>query len=107
MGSSAAVKDMPSRYKPPPNERRIPTNFRLPVSLRKKLETVVEFWRARADAEGEAPEAIDAIDMTYVVSTVLGDAMDAELAEFGGMPKDDDALREVVDRIKKRTPKKQ
>lgn len=105
MPATAAVRTMSSRYRRPPEPKK-PTSHRLPVSVIRKTEVVRKLWRARAEVEGALADEVEDINDTHVVATLLAEALDAELAEFGGMPKDDQALKEVVARIKKSAPKK-
>jgi hypothetical protein len=95
---------MTSRYRLPPGPKK-PTSHRLPVSVIRKIEMIRELWKARAEADGESPEYVDDINDTHVVSTLLDIATDAELAEFGGMPKDESALKAMVAGLKKAAKK--
>lgn len=96
--------NVPSRYKRPP-EKKFPTSHRLPGSVIRKVEMIREIWKARAEADGEAADVIDDINDTHVVSTLLAEATDAELGELGGVPRDDKALQEILERIKKKKSK--
>lgn len=78
---------VPSRFKVP--ERRKQVAARLPESLVRKLEAAVRYWKMRAVDEGKKPEEVDDINQTWVIEVLLGDALDAELQQFGGLPKDE------------------
>lgn len=101
MASSQAESDSMTRYKRPA-EKREPTSHRLPISTIRKIEMVRKLWQAKAEAEASPNEELDEINDTHVVSTLLAEALDLELQEFGGMPKDAAALEEMVERIKKK-----
>lgn len=96
---------MSSKFAEPP-EKRVPTSHRLPVSTVRKIEVVRELWRAVAEANGKDQVAVEDINDTHVVSLLLASALDAELAEFGGLPVDDRALEQMKERIRKQTPLK-
>lgn len=91
--------DMTSRYRKPP-EKRQPTSHRLPTSLVRKVSIIRDLWKARAEAEGLSEDDFEDINDTHVVSQLLSEAADAELAEFGGLPADEKALATMIAKIK-------
>ena len=90
--------DMATDSKLPDPKR--PFSARVFGSTLAKLEVLVQIWATRAKTQGEKEDVIEAIDMPHVVNVLLADAVDAELAPWGGMPKDKAAtallLKEVA-----------
>lgn len=94
--SSNQVEDVTSAYRPPDPRRQL--NVRIRGSVHAKLAAIVAIWRERAAAEGADA---DDIDTTYVVETLLGNAVDGELLQWGGHPDTDEKLAAVLKSIRK------
>lgn len=97
MNVASRSTPMPSRFSIP--ERRKQVAARLPESLVRKLEAAVRLWKIQAKAEGKTPDDIDDITQTWVIEVLLGHALDAEIAQFGGLPPDEDSWKAVEKRI--------
>lgn len=91
-------REMPSRFKVP--ERRKQVAARLPESLVHKLEAAVRLWKIQAQAQGKRPEEVEDINMTWVIEVLLGDAVEAELQQFGGLPSSDEGWKAVEKAIR-------
>lgn len=89
---------MPSRFKVP--ERRRQVGARLPETLVQKLEAVLRLWRIQAEAQGKNTDEIEAINLTWVIEILLGDAVDSELAQFGGLPTSEESWKAVEKTIR-------
>jgi len=98
------VPDMTSVFSVPDIKKT--TSFRLAESLRLKIDAVREVWVALAEARGEDKAAIDQIDFTFVITTLLGRQADEELAQFGGYA-DTPEKKAVQLRVIRDTAKKQ
>lgn len=86
-------------------EKRVPLNFRVPASLKRDLQAIMDTWQwmaeARADAEAEASKKPDAeakardvkdVDLTFVCERLLRIGLEGAWAQMGqragleGMP---------------------
>ena len=76
--------DMSSMFTKPDLKKT--TSFRLPESVRQKIERTVALWRETARLEGCSEAEVSAIDNSYVMVTLMARGADSELAQFGGMP---------------------
>jgi hypothetical protein len=94
-------------YKRPSDTKRVPLNFKVPGSLKKRLEGLMRLWKARALVDDEDP---DEITLTYVLENILPSAIDAtwadDMKEVGmdhpGMPRDEQEWEELLALLKKR-----
>lgn len=89
---------MPSRFRVPIRRKQIAA--RVPEAMAAKLEALVKLWKMKAGAEGKRQEEIDDINQSWVIEVLLGDAIDSELQQFGGLPKDDDGWKAMEKSIR-------
>lgn len=100
MGAAVALDWSYVEYFEPPPEKRVPLNFRVPVSLKEHLQAIVDLWKIKAQSAGHDPEGID---MTYVCERLLRVGVDGVWAQEGkiagldGAPRND-AEREALKR---------
>lgn len=80
--------------------------------VKKKLLATVEIWQANtrlekerrcaleklspADTKRVVEDAVNDVDLTYVIDKLLGKAVDVELAQWGGYPETPEKLAAVV-----------
>lgn len=101
MQLAQALDDVP--YFEPP-EKRVRLNFKVPASLRAKLEAVMRLWKIRAEANGRDPEDID---LTFVCARLLAVGVDGAWAEAGqlaglsGMPSSEEEWKVLTRAIQK------
>lgn len=82
-----AVPQMPSGFDVPTLKKVLSARVR--VSSHEKLENIVALWKERAKLQGEPERVVDAINASHVVDTLLAEALDGELAQFGGFARTD------------------
>lgn len=78
--------EMPSALKPPDPKKQLSARVR--GSILAKAKAVAALWAERVRASGDE-EAASQIDVTYVVDSLLGKALDDELVHWGGFPSTD------------------
>lgn len=82
--------EMASSYRSPDPRKTL--SARVPSSVHEKLAAILRLWKLRAETEGKDSEDID---LTAVVSALLADKTDEELAQWGGLPKTEASWAEV------------
>ncbi len=87
----SASHTMPTAFRTPTKRKQV--SARLPESQVEKLQAVVRLWKAQAEAQKEDPEGID---QSWVIEVLLGHALDAELAQFGGLPETEAQWKEAL-----------
>ena len=95
--------DMASNFQSPDPKK--PLNVRLRTSVHLMLADIRDCWREKAKAEGKSKEAIEAIDITYVLDRIMPTACQAELAQFGGYSETEAAKANQLKAIRESTPK--
>ncbi len=96
---------MPSRFEVPELKKVLSARVRL--SSHQKISNVIELWKERAAGLGESKEVVEAIDATHIVDRLLAQALDEELAQWGGWARTPEqkaaqlkVLREVIEEQK-------
>lgn len=97
LSDSLQHSDMSSNRKLPDPKK--PMSWRVLGSIVAKLEVIVEIEKTKARAQGERADVVDAIDMPHVVNDLLADVTDLELAPWGGLPKDKEALKGLLEAV--------
>ena len=85
---------MPSNMEIPDVKKQLSARVR--GSIHAKIGHIRELWQEAARLRGASPEAVDAIDTTHVIETLLGAAVDGELAQWGGFPTTPEAKAEQM-----------
>lgn len=92
---SESETEMASSYRSPDPKKTL--SVRLPLSIHAKLDAIIRFWRAKAEADGLDAEEVD---LSAVVIALLADKTDEELAQWGGLPRSEEAWSKAVEAIR-------
>lgn len=98
MSAARELRDV--TYRPPPESKK-GVSVRLPQSLLKQLDEVVDIWKYQATCRSEVGLSDDAssVDRSHVIVTLLESAVKGEFDLYKGRPvtKDDwDRVRAAV-----------
>lgn len=85
MSAARDLRDV--TYKPPPESKK-GISVRLPQSLLKQLDEIVDLWKFQATARRDAggTDDPDSVDKSHVIVTLLESAVKGEFDLYGGRP---------------------